>query len=117
MNPLDLLSVILSGDALAARQWIADAERADLCWSDVEEPTNLEPGPRAVFAGLVELLAARHRQRSPAWTARVGRAPERIYLVHAATKSARMRARLERESPEPLRKRNVLAPPNYLTVA
>jgi hypothetical protein len=39
-----------------------------------------------------------------------------IYLVEAATKSPKMRARVEQESPEPLRKRNVFAPSRYLEI-
>ncbi|HET7502649.1 MAG TPA: hypothetical protein VFK02_16625 [Kofleriaceae bacterium] len=37
-----------------------------------------------------------------------------VYLVEAAVRSPKMRARVEQESPEPLRKRNLFAPAGYL---
>jgi hypothetical protein len=39
-----------------------------------------------------------------------------VYLIEAASRSPRMRARVEQESPEPLRKRNLFAPPGYLAI-
>jgi len=67
-------------------------------------------------AAIAELIAARTAQRAPAWTNQVGSLPTPVYLVEAAAKSPRMRARLEQESPEPLRKRNIFAPPGYLEI-
>ena len=46
----------------------------------------------------------------------IGRLPTPVYLVEAAAKSPKMRARIEQQSPEPLRKRNVFAPPGYLEI-
>jgi hypothetical protein len=60
------------------------------------------------------LIAARTAQQAPAWAEQIGRLSGPIYLVEAAARSPRMRARIQQESPEPLRKRNVFAPPGYL---
>jgi hypothetical protein len=40
--------------------------------------------------------------------------PESLFLVKAAARMPRLRAACERESPEPLKKRNLLAPSNFL---
>jgi hypothetical protein len=42
---------------------------------------------------------------------------EPVYLVNAAIKMPRLRILCEEQSPEPLRKRGFLAPPNFLESA
>ncbi|HEX7838822.1 MAG TPA: hypothetical protein VF469_15200 [Kofleriaceae bacterium] len=79
-------------------------------------PTSADPQIRTVTAAIAELIAARTAQQAPAWANQIGRLPTPVYLVEAATKSPKMRARVEQESPEPLRKRNVFAPPGYLEI-
>jgi hypothetical protein len=117
MDPRELLRVVLDGDALAARQWVRDAESAEFQWSQVPPFESGDRTELAVYAGLLELLAERHGARPPSWTSQVGPAPRPVLLVKAAEKSNRMRVRLEKESPEPLRRRSVLAPPDYLKTA
>jgi hypothetical protein len=117
MNILDLVNALLSYDALAARQWIADAERSGFSWSRVRQPLGLDATASALAAGVTELLASRAGQSPPAWTARVPPAPQRIFLVRAAEVMPRLRALCESEGPEPLRRRGLLAPPEFLTSA
>jgi hypothetical protein len=113
----DLVGALLRFDALTARQWLADAARSGLVWSEVPAPLNLDETECAVAAGVAELLAARAGQPPPAWTAAVPPAPRRLFLVRAAATMPRLRAACEREGPEPLRRRGLLAPPDFLTIA
>lgn len=117
MDILDLVKALLSYDALTARQWLADAERSGFAWSRVPPPSGLDATASALAAGVTELLASRAGQAPPAWTARVPAAPERIFLVRAAATMPRLRDLCEREGPEPLRRRGLLAPPEFLTLA
>lgn len=117
MDLLDLVNALLSYDALTARQWIADAERSGFSWSRVSQPPGLDATASALAAGVTELLAFRAGQSPPAWTAKVPPAPQRMFLVRAAEIMPRLRALCESEGPEPLRRRGLLAPPEFLTSA
>jgi len=112
-----LVRALVAGDILTARQWVADANRAGFGWPGVPKPGNLGPGELAVAAGVAELLAARAGQSPPVWTAGIPAAPECILLVRAASFLPRLRRLCEEEGPEPLRRRGILAPPNFLTSA
>jgi hypothetical protein len=59
----DLVRALLRFDALTARQWLADAARAGLVWSEVPAPLDLDQTECALAAGLVE-----RRTRRPATT-------------------------------------------------
>jgi len=113
----ELVEALLSYDTLTARQWIAEAQRSGLDWTDVPAPQGLDPTASALAAGLTEMLAARAGSRAPAWTKGVPAAPERVFLVRAAAVMPRLRATCESEGPEPLRRRGLLAPPEFLTIA
>jgi hypothetical protein len=113
----DLVRALLRYDSLAARQWIADAARANVDWRQFREPVGLDPLARVVAAGILEMLASRAGSASPPWTATIGAAPEPILLVRAAGRMPNLRRLCETEGPEPLRSRSVLAPPDFLTAA
>jgi len=68
-------------------------------------------------AALIELLALRTGQPSPRWTAEVGGLPEPLFMLQAAETMPRLRKICEEESPLPLRRRGMLAPPNFLEFA
>ncbi len=114
-----LIEALMSYDALGARQWVADAMHVPIKWSEIARPRGLgaEQLALAVAAGVVEMLAERSRQRSPSWTAEVAASPRRIYLVRAAESMPRLRQLCDEEGPEPLRRRQIMAPPEFLTVA
>ena len=116
MNPRELVVAVLRRDDLWARQLVKDALREGFCWADAPPPDFRGARARAVYAGLVELFAARNGQKPPEWTARVGAAPAAVYLVPGARKSKRTQRMVERDSPAPLKKRNVLATAQYLEV-
>lgn len=117
MDLRELVRALLSHDALAARQWLADASRARFEWSGVAEPEGLDPVGLAIAAGIVELMAERAGREPSPWTAAVPAAPERLFLVQAAQFLPRLRRLCEEEGPEPLRRRGLLAPPDFLTAA
>jgi len=71
----------------------------------------------AVSAGVVEMLAQRMNQEPPSWVKDVGGSPVIIYLVRSAKRMPRLRTLCELEGPEPLRKRKIFAPPEFLTIA
>jgi len=113
----DLVQALLRFDGLSARQWLADAARAGLVWSEVPAPVGLDATERAVAAGVAELLASRSGQSPPGWTAAIPPAPQSLFLVRAAATMPRLRAVCERDGPEPLRRRGLLAPPDFLSIA
>ena len=82
----------------------------------VPAPTFTDPRLHAIAASLVELFASRRGQNPPEWTRHVSSA-EPFFLVSAAERMPRLRALCEAESPEPLRKRKLFAPPNFLEFA
>ena len=117
MDLRDLVDALVSRDALRARQWVADAARTDFDWSRVAEPRGLDPLGLAVAAAVVEMIAARQGTPPASWTASVPAAPHRVFLVQAAESLPRLRRLCEEEGPEPLRRRGLLAPPEFLTAA
>jgi hypothetical protein len=80
-------------------------------------PTDLDPVSLGVAAGVAELLAARVGQAPPPWASAVEAAPTPVFLVKAARTMPRLRQLCEQEGPEPLRRRRILAPPEFLQVA
>lgn len=117
MELRDLVEALLRGDALSARQWVADAARCRLSWSDLPSPMDLSPVGSAVAASVVELMASRAGQPAPRWARAAPASPTTVFLVRAAETMPRLRRLCEEEGPEPLRKRRILAPPEFLTWA
>ena len=117
MDLRDLIRALLSFDTLYVRQWLADAQRSGFVWTQVPAPVGLNATELAAAAGVAELLADRMGQPPPAWAASVPPAPERLFLVRAASSMPRLRSLCEREGPEPLRRRGLLAPPEFLSIA
>ena len=87
----------------------------NLC--DVPQPDGIDERHLVVAAALLELLALRTGQQAPNWTATVGSLREPFFLVAEAESMKNTRIMCEQESPEPLRKRKLLAPPQFLTWA
>ena len=115
MDLRDLVHALLGREALRARQWVADAERNEFDWSHVAEPRDLDPLGLALAAALVEMMTGRRGTQPPSWTSTVPAAPRRVFLVRAAESLPRLRRLCEEEGPEPLRRRGLLAPPDFLT--
>lgn len=117
MDLKELVDALMSFDSLRARQWVADAAAISLEWPELASPDGLNGEELAVAAGVAELLAQRANQQAPAWTSEVPQSPTKVWLVRWADSMPRLRRLCEQEGPEPLRRRQVLAPPEFLTVA
>ena len=116
MELSDIVRAVLTGDLLTARQWVTDAKRSGLNWERLPEPkTNgLE---LTVAAALVELLAERAGATAPEWTANVGAQSELMVLDPGLEKMPRSFAHAKAHGPAPLRRRNLVALPDFLNVA
>ncbi|MFW5740410.1 MAG: hypothetical protein ACOC1F_08585 [Myxococcota bacterium] len=115
MNPRDLVQAVMRGDDLAARQWVKDAKRAGMDFSEVEDP-GLAGDERVVAAALFELLAERQGKRPASWTTTAGSATKPVFLLKDAETSPAMRRLSERGTPPSMRARNVFALRDYLNV-
>jgi hypothetical protein len=117
MDIHDIVRALLEGDLLAARQWVADAQRAHVDWEQVPQPRDLSDPALCVAAAIVELLAPRMGSVPPAWTKTVGAVRETLVLDPGLEKMPRSFAHAISSGPEPLRSRNLVALPDFLVVA
>lgn len=117
MDLRDLVDAILAGDLLTARQWVADARREPVKWESVGCPRDFTGREMTVAAGVVELLAARAREKPPVWTRAVGAEREAVVLDPGLEQMPRSLAQAKAFGPESLRKRNLFALPDFLDVA
>ena len=108
---------ILEDDPLEVRSLVQDYQRQAPALAEEACPVGTSAQVLVVAAGFAEVIALRTGQDAPGSTAKVGPLDEPLYLVKAALRSRKMRQRIQRESPEPLRARNVYAPPGYLEMA
>jgi hypothetical protein len=112
-----LAQAALQRDALRLRSLVQDLTRAHLNWNVIPRPATSDPRLLALSASLAELLAARQNQTPPAWTKDVGALQEPFFLVKSAETMQRLRTLCETQAPEPMRKRHLYAPPNFLEFA
>ncbi len=112
----DLVHAILSGNLLAARQWVADASRERLRWEQCRRPSELDEREMVVAAGIAELLAGRAGAQPPSWTTSVGPYAEPLFLDPGLADMPRTLERTKRNAPESLRKRNLFASPEFLDI-
>jgi hypothetical protein len=113
----DLVDAVLAGDLLSARQWVADARREQMSWFSLPRPNTFSGREMTVAAGLVELLARRAGENPPPWTEAVGAEQEPVVLDPGLDQMPRSFALARTSGPEPLRKRNLVALPDFLDVA
>jgi hypothetical protein len=113
----ELVRAVLAGDLIAARQFVADAQRMNPHWEQLEQPLGLSDRELTVAAGITELLALRAGGTPPLWTQAVGPAREMIVLDPGLEQMPRSFARAKNSGPEALRKRNLIALPDFLSVA
>lgn len=110
----NIATAILANDALSVRSLVQDWLRSAPVFAIESTPISTDARVRVVAAAVVELLAERAGQPAPTWAAAESHLPVPLFLVEAASRSPKLRARVERESPEALRKHNVFAPAGYL---
>ena len=117
MNVPELVHALLAGDLLAARQWVADARRTHVQWERLAQPQGLSNREMSVAAGMVELLALRAGATPPPWTTTIGALDDPLVLDPGLEQMPRSFARAKISAPEPLRRRNLVALPDFLDVA
>jgi hypothetical protein len=112
-----LAEAALQRDNFLLRSLVQDSTRAHLDWNLIPRPETGDPRLLALSASLAELLAARQNQTPPAWTKDIGALQELFFLVKSAESMKRLRLLCETQSPEPMRKHHLYAPPNFLEFA
>ena len=112
-----LAEAALQRDSLRLRSLVQDLTRAHVDWGSLKRPSTNDTRVLAVAASLSELLAERQNQNPPAWTKEVGALNEPFFLLRSAETMRRLRVLCETQSPEPMRKRRLYAPPNFLEFA
>jgi hypothetical protein len=109
-----LAQAALNGESLRLRSLTQDLLREQPLLSAYPKPQTQDPRLLTTAAALLELLAGRLHQAPPPWTSEIGALADPVYLLKEATQMKRLRAFCETEAPEPLRKRGLYAPPNFL---
>jgi len=112
-----LAQAALERDHLKLRSLVQDLTRANVDISHLPRPTTTDTRLLAITASLVELLAMRQKRRPPAWTKEIGPLKEPFFLLASAASMKRLRTLCETQSPEPMRKRLLYAPPHFLEFA
>lgn len=107
----------LSGDALALRSMTQDWLRENPRLADCPRPGTDDPEILTVAAALVELFAQRSNQVPPSWSAEIGPLSHPRFLVRAAATMKHLRQMCLEESPDPLRRRKLYAPADFLRSA
>jgi hypothetical protein len=113
----DAVAAALRRDNLTLRSLVQEILRDHPRLASIPRPATETQEILALAAGLLELIAERTGQAAPSWTRDIGAMPELFLLLEAASRMKRLRALCENESPGPLRKRGLLAPPDFLTFA
>jgi len=118
MDQIEELSrAALARHHLKLRSLVQDLTRSNTDFSQVPRPSTEDPRLLTMTASLVELLAARQKQNPPAWTKEIGPLKEPFFMLESAASMKRLRNLCETQSPEPMRKRLVYAPPHFLEFA
>lgn len=113
----DIAQAAIAGEALRVRSLAQDWLREHPRLADVGPPEASDPAVQAVAAGIVELLALRRAEPPPAWAATVPALQQPLFLLRYAAHMPHLRRLCESEAPEPLRRRRIYAPPDYLSAA
>lgn len=112
-----LARAALEGDHLKLRSLVQDLTRAKIDFSLVPRPSAHDTLLLAITASLVELPADRTHQTPPTWTREIGPLKEPFFMLASAATMKRLRTLCETQSPEPMRKRLLYAPPHFLEFA
>lgn len=112
-----LARAALGRESLQLRSLAQDFLRENDHLSDYARPAINDARILGTAAALIELFAQRQKQTPPSWAKDVGPLPEPFFLLESADKLKRLRALFETQAPEPLRKRRLYAPPNFLEFA
>lgn len=107
----------LTRDHLTLRSLIQDWVRSGAHTQDFSRPSFADSRLLVISAAIVELLAERRKESPPAWTTKIGSLSEPFFMLESASSMKCLRALCETQSPEPMRKRLLYAPPHFLEFA
>ncbi len=117
MNKLEtLVHAAADRDSLKLRELTLEFLSAHPTLEDIEKPDFPDSKHLAIAAGLLDLFATRRHQQPPLWVTGVT-GVEPFFLVAAAERMPRLRELCETQAPPELKKRGLLAPPNFLEFA
>lgn len=109
-----LAQAALARDHLKLRSLVQDLIREKVDFNKTPRPSTNEIRLLVMSAALAELLANRNKQTPPIWTKEIGPLAEPFFLLESALTMKRLRTLCETQSPEPMRKRLLYAPPHFL---
>jgi len=112
-----LAQAALERDHLKLRSLVQDFSRAKLDYGKLPRPSTTDSRVLVISAALVELLAQRNNQTPPVWTKEIGALNEPFFLLNSAATMTHLRTLCETQSPEPMIKRMLYAPPHFLEFA
>lgn len=112
----EVAAAALAYHSLQVRSLLQEFLHQDPVLANVPQPETSDRNILALSAAFIELLGDRAKAQTPAWTTQIGPVAQPIFLVEAAVRMPRLRQLCEQEAPEPLRKRKIYAPPNYLAL-
>jgi len=112
-----LAEAAVSQDHLRLRSLVQDLLSSKTNIGKLRAPQTQDVCLRAASASIAELLAMRQNQQPPSWTKDIGALSEPFFLVKSASQMKRLRELCETQSPEPMRKRKLYAPPHFLEFA
>ncbi len=112
-----LAQAALERDHLKLRSLVQDLIRANINFGALLRPNTPDTRLLAITASLIELLALRNNQTPPAWTKEIGPLKEPFFMLESVVNMKRLRTLCETQSPEPMRKRLLYAPPHFLEFA
>ncbi len=107
----------INRDSLRLRSLVQDWVRSGTSASALKRPEKVDAKTLVFSAALAELLAERQGDNPPSWTREIGALAEPFFLVESAISMKRLRTLCETQSPEPMRKRRLYAPPHFLEFA
>jgi len=103
-----------AGDAMRLRILVQDWLAENPAISAYPKPDLKDATRLSILAGIIELLADRRGVAAPPWVHEIHAVQTPIFLVKSAETMPRLRRLCETESPLPLRRRNLFAPPTFL---
>lgn len=118
MATIDQIALaVLGNDSLLTRALVQEFLRSQPVLAEIPRPETNDPVLLAVMASLLELFSLRTQQSAPGWTRQVGAVEPPLYLLKSAAHMRRLRDLCQDAAPEPLRRRGLYAPPDYLAFA
>ena len=109
-----IATAVLDDDNLSTRALVQAFLRSRPVLADIAVPKTDNPVLLVVAAALLELFSLRTHQPAPGWTQQVGAVEQPLYLLKSAATMRRLRDLCHDAAPEPLRRRRLYAPPDYL---